>query len=757
MHPIPKELKKLYVDLFKTRLFVYNQYYNRTPAFFSDRRLIQLPSDKYTNFHFDKLLNLLISSHGNLKWTLSFTNCEFQEKFIHEFCAFLSANPSIDSIIFSKLKNKNKQLINTTYLISSLPETIHWIILDNVLTSNGLPSLCTLLQNRWNLSKGFEKIAIINHNFTEFELSPLFEELKFCSRICPQISMRCSFGLNWIDLSGNRLDENGCVRLLKSIVNIKIQALFLSNNGIKKGQLFIKELIKYIVEIKSLEIIDISHNQITEQNISLLVSSIVQENIKHLDMSFMFSNSSTEFENVIKLFLSSNSTIIFFDISGIRITPSLSKSILKLSSHHPTLSFCYYDLSNTYTTEDLQYYDNLIRNRKNTKVETDLPKNSPRSIKYDNIDLNQNKVNLMQSNSEIDVKIAFLFSSPLVLQGSSGKIKGSISLNLKSEKNIFLECIEESNREIDIKYITGTFENFIDVLEKGCLVLHFSGHGHKSGLTFEKEPGMANFILKERLCDTIIYKAKIVPKLIFIGCCYSADTGQSLINIGIDNVICLEDKGSDKDLFFFTKHFYLSLFRGKSISDSFNIASNILKIYKPAAYSNIITLKSRDPMKKDVILFPRDTKYAKSPYSELSSPTIKFKENCNFNLYEYCTKYALPSLPSPIVNRNKKVFKLLRFLLERKYLNLFGEFGIGKTTMVLQVCHFMLDRTYFNIGVYYLNMTKYDTVEEFISFFNSIITVDNEKKFIVFDDIDRFEANNDFIDFTSKNRFYIDR
>jgi len=114
----------------------------------------------------------------------------------------------------------------------------------------------------------------------------------------------------------------------------------------------------------------------------------------------------------------------------------------------------------------------------------------------------------------------------------------------------------------------------------GGAILHFGGHGAPIGfLLFEHThtDGVAHRIDHAVLTDLFAAGHKDEPTLLAcVLTCHSYRSGQAFVAAGVPHVVCTGGRLQDDHAAHFCYQFYLALFSGKSIGESFEIANKSL-------------------------------------------------------------------------------------------------------------------------------------------------------------------------------------
>ncbi|KAL9614904.1 MAG: hypothetical protein Q9167_000646 [Letrouitia subvulpina] len=104
-------------------------------------------------------------------------------------------------------------------------------------------------------------------------------------------------------------------------------------------------------------------------------------------------------------------------------------------------------------------------------------------------------------------------------------------------------------------------------------ILHFSGHGTRSGLCFEKDQGEVTVVEKTALVRPLSMQREL--KLVVLNACYSRDQAQAIAD-AVGCVIGMEGSILDQDSIAFSREFYRALAYGRTFEEAFNRARSAL-------------------------------------------------------------------------------------------------------------------------------------------------------------------------------------
>ena len=276
-------------------------------------------------------------------------------------------------------------------------------------------------------------------------------------------------------------------------------------------------------------------------------------------------------------------------------------------------------------------------------------------------------------------------------------------LDVSRETEEFMAVLRAADRQICVVHEIATSGNVIKAISHQCRILHYSGHGFPSYLAFEDENSIGD---THMLRDTALrYISEMQLEFVFTSACHSESVGAAFVSSGVPHVVSIDTKFevSDEGAMTFTKYFYEALLCGRTIRDSFKLAKQSLEFISSSAKRDFEKFKLL-PKKgnHDVVLFkPQSLK--KGP---LLNKTTKIPPN------------NLPTTIQPFVGRSVDMREIIHSFMSKKnencrILNVYGDKGVGKSSVVIMVSRYLNDRKiYFKNGIYYINAMKLIQNEE---------------------------------------------
>jgi DNA polymerase III delta prime subunit len=291
--------------------------------------------------------------------------------------------------------------------------------------------------------------------------------------------------------------------------------------------------------------------------------------------------------------------------------------------------------------------------------------------------------------------IAYLYSAPLTGQlgghNSSFKIN---QLDCMGEKKILFEQLQESGRGFHVVTDVSTTDNLRKYTTLGCRALHYTGHGLSHCLVFEDNCGSMHAVSADSLRKLVVAgQGAQGLQFVFVSACHSEQAGKSFVEAGVKHVIAVKKEAqvTDQASQIFTKNFYLSLLVGHTVQDAFDTAQAAVKSHHTTKRMNENKKFLLLPLNGDhnVTIFPRgDENVREGKWQDFSMP-----ERPN----------NLPHIPLKYDGRNFKQQECLEELQKKKhrFLTLYGEQGIGKTTLATAVARYVWQRHMYD-GVFFV-------------------------------------------------------
>lgn len=168
------------------------------------------------------------------------------------------------------------------------------------------------------------------------------------------------------------------------------------------------------------------------------------------------------------------------------------------------------------------------------------------------------------------MKILVMFANP----------RGTSSLRLGEEDKTIQECIRRSKQRDNLNIFSHHAATVDDVrralLDDDFQIVHFSGHGTRTGLVFEDKNGSLYVPPRDALAGLL---ADFVPPLecVLLNACYSLSQGD-FTSVGVPYTIAMEKPISDDAAIIFTGAFYDSIGAGKDIEFSFKQGVHALRL-----------------------------------------------------------------------------------------------------------------------------------------------------------------------------------
>ncbi|RHY26691.1 hypothetical protein DYB25_011253 [Aphanomyces astaci] len=188
------------------------------------------------------------------------------------------------------------------------------------------------------------------------------------------------------------------------------------------------------------------------------------------------------------------------------------------------------------------------------------------------------------------LELVVLQASPLVMEAPTANAMGKMyhfmeKLDLDTERAAITDILTRHlpDKRIRARFEVATVDSFQSLLTAYHVkVLHFSGHGVGSQheLCFENGHGLTHKISRGDLHSLLTSSSNTSLQVVFVSSCHSEPVARVFEAAGVPHVIAVHSDSRivDASARDFAKHFYLSLFAGKTVAASFQNAITAIKL-----------------------------------------------------------------------------------------------------------------------------------------------------------------------------------
>ena len=296
------------------------------------------------------------------------------------------------------------------------------------------------------------------------------------------------------------------------------------------------------------------------------------------------------------------------------------------------------------------------------------------------------------------IRLAMLYSSPLIWQDEKGQVHPIELLDFKREKDIISKSLKQMGISIDIRSDFATTDSFRTMVLLGCQALHFSGHGLPGVLAFEDGRGGAHLIEADLLRELFQAGGPSGIQMVFVSACHSRQIGEAFVNAGVEHVVAvrLEEPVYDLSAANFANAFYQALAARKTVQQAFDSGQ--------AAVKNTSNLPDTTFEAEKFLLLPEYGKhdvavFADAQQGELIDSTPPQKPN------------NLPSKPEHFIGRSRIMQEVISDLLDNRLVTIRGGPGIGKTALAKEAGHYINERSLFDDGVFFVDLRDVRSAE----------------------------------------------
>ena len=312
--------------------------------------------------------------------------------------------------------------------------------------------------------------------------------------------------------------------------------------------------------------------------------------------------------------------------------------------------------------------------------------------------------------------ITVLFSAPLVFHDDQRKLRPFAKLDFDMERELLWQCLKEASRDIELSFDNATHHRLLAAMTKRCSCLHYSGHGHPTYLPLENGKGGPHWLEVNVLEDLIVQGGGAPFKFVFVSACHSGLAGETFASAGVPHVVCCQQESELKDAaaLAFTRQFYLALAVGHTVKESFEQGCKAVR-----ATPN---LRNAEEEMKKFVLLPRDGNhdvpiFNANPLREWprtgSSRVLQPKRSStrgkglqrSRSLYfggarssELSVRNMMQEDPSPtppqfFLGREVDMYHVLNAILSKRLVTVVGETGVGRSSLVCAICHYINERS----------------------------------------------------------------
>eukprot|EP00934_Nitzschia_sp_Nitz4_P002509 Nitzschia sp. Nitz4//scaffold39_size137210//43905//51277//NITZ4_003195-RA/size137210-augustus-gene-0.188-mRNA-1//-1//CDS//3329550371//2499//frame0 len=544
--------------------------------------------------------------------------------------------------------------------------------------------------------------------------------------------------LEQLDLSGNRIGRGiNVVRALMAYIEYyrynqqtgkrkggsgwksSLHTLVLAENDLFLGQAALEILAVLQHNTLSLRLLDLSNNGLEGDTYQLLASAILKNtSLCHLNLSGnKFSSplidlvlahvNENDTESSLSFLLLENNTPLLNPLQRIELGRFLRKSRRNAlerflnERQNGTGGGASDAMENAESNDGLELIDetstNIFRSSFSTHRRRLLPPDVETSLE----------------SEESDNTITVLFSAPLVFADEDNKLHPFAKLDFEMERELLWQCMKEASRDIGVSFDTAHHSRLLATVAKRCSCLHYSGHGHAHFLPFEDGMGGPNWLNVQDIKELILRDGNAPFKFVFVSACHSGLAGETFASAGVPHVVCCQQEQELKDTaaLAFTRSFYLALAVGHTVKESFEQGCKAVR-----ATPN---LKNPEKEMEKFVLLPKNGNHNVPVFN--AKPVREWPKQQSRSMVASKSKRSLvrmrsvmalgtrgselstrnmmqddpsPSPPQFFIGREVDMYYLLTALLKMKkrLVNVLGEPGIGRSSLVCALCHYINER-----------------------------------------------------------------
>ena len=345
-------------------------------------------------------------------------------------------------------------------------------------------------------------------------------------------------------------------------------------------------------------------------------------------------------------------------------------------------------------------------------------------------------------NIALSVKILFVASNPT----------NTSNLGLDEEIREISEKVRLSDHGNLIKIVSSWATRPDDLLQAFNMhkpqIVHFSGHGTANNeiLLIDKN-GLSKPISTEAI-SALFKTVKDNIKLVLLNACFSKTQAQAITKI-VDCAIGMNSSIGDQAAIIFAASFYRAIGFGRSVLGAFEQGITAI-LLEGIPENNIPELIVKNGVDASNL-------YLVNPIS-LSNNIKKSQRNKEvFDLQIVNNSpLCLPPTVVPFVDRLTETNRILRVLKNKGVAVIFGFSGIGKTALASHIVHLLVDESFFDDGILWLDLRNIINLNQIIRYISKSFNLPSseiensidlipflsaKKALIVFDNADEISSS----------------
>ena len=321
--------------------------------------------------------------------------------------------------------------------------------------------------------------------------------------------------------------------------------------------------------------------------------------------------------------------------------------------------------------------------------------------------------------------ITVLFSAPLVYTDGH-TLRPFAKLDFDMERELMWQCLKEASRDIELSFDSATHDRLLATMTKRCSCLHYSGHGHQQYLPFEDGSGGPYWFQVNQFKSLIEREGGAPFRFVFVSACYSYLAGETFASAGVPHVVCCQQESELKDTaaLAFTRQFYLALAIGHTVKVSFEQGCKAVRatpnLKDPDAEMDKFLLLPKDgnhdvpifnapsvpewPKQRDDRIHRSSRNQSGRSFSRSVRSLGRSTAGAGARTSELSVRNMMQEDPSPsppefFMGREVDTYYVLKAVLTKRLVSVVGEPGIGRSSLVCALCHYINERASTMLGI----------------------------------------------------------
>eukprot|EP00347_Sterkiella_histriomuscorum_P003876 403362604 len=331
-------------------------------------------------------------------------------------------------------------------------------------------------------------------------------------------------------------------------------------------------------------------------------------------------------------------------------------------------------------------------------------------------------------NFNESINIAFMFASPIHFKDLSVMESVNSDLDPFQYFQNLQDSVAQTENHVKISYSQATVNNLYHIMNQNPEGIHFVGSAHKSSnikdgyyLILENESGESELITPQSLSEIITSGENDLEFAFVISSHSSFLLGHIFHQAGVKHVICAKsypDSGDDI-LQTFILTFYGSLYKlDINVCDAFRSAQEkVRQLFGDEKSDEFLLFIKQDSNPRINLQINQSQSMSQDDIHECASIVGPLSKGQLEIVDEPFIQNSLPSQSLNLVGTNLIITKIVSEIIINRIVTILGYTGMGKSSILQNILHFLSQRNFFASGIIYLNLRGVQDLTLFLKHF----------------------------------------